>query len=382
MVIRRVYYRGGHNFACKGASALIDETTEDRRVAEAFGNYLRSKGIEAIDCTPGNCNVNADLQYGVAKANAGGADLFVSIHFNKCYGSYDGKIGTEVCVYSKFQTAQDVVDNIESLGFVNRGQKVRTELYELRSTSCPAMIVECCFVEATGDVNTYKQVGPEAVAKAIADGILGQTTLNEGSTSAPSNPQPVLPPASEDTSRASVSGAKAYVGGRCNELQTLLIACGYSCGGFGADGAFGQGTYDSLIKFQEDSGLDADGLAGKKTFDALNAKVAASQPKPSSRWDYQYDEWVKRLQSRVGTTADGVAGENTLNACKKFTISRGESGTLCKLVQERLNKMGYNAGSVDGVVGNGTMNAIYAFQRAYGLGTGYLGGDDWYYLIK
>ena len=63
-----------------------------------------------------------------------------------------------------------------------------------------------------------------------------------------------------------IAEAKTYVGIRVLELQQKLIACGYDCGGHGADGIFGKGTYESLIQFQKDNGLKIDGLAGPNTF--------------------------------------------------------------------------------------------------------------------
>lgn len=66
----------------------------------------------------------------------------------------------------------------------------------------------------------------------------------------------------------------------------------------------------------------------------------------------------------------------------KNKLSLNERATLAKLVQERLNSLGYNAGSVDGIVGPQTYSVINKFQKANGLGVGYLGGADWYYLIK
>lgn len=61
------------------------------------------------------------------------------------------------------------------------------------------------------------------------------------------------------------SKEKAYV----KTLQTLLIAKGYNCGGYGVDGDFGNGTLGSVIAFQRANGLAADGAVGKQTWDAL-----------------------------------------------------------------------------------------------------------------
>lgn len=189
--IKKIAVRGGHNFQAKGTSGIIDETTEDRKVKNAAIKYLRDLGYEVLDVTPGNCDVNTDLAYGVNKANEWEADLFISIHFNNAYSSYNGAIGTEVCVYNKFDEAQRVVDGIASLGFKNRGQKVKgNRLYELRNTDMKAMIVEVCFVEATKDVELYRKLGPDTIGKKIAESIANNKVTNsvpQKPTSTPSN---------------------------------------------------------------------------------------------------------------------------------------------------------------------------------------------------
>ena len=47
--------------------------------------------------------------------------------------------------------------------------------------------------------------------------------------------------------------------------QSELIARGYSCGKCGADGQFGNDTKNAVIRFQQASGLKADGMIGKDT---------------------------------------------------------------------------------------------------------------------
>ena len=93
MEIKKIAVRGGHTELCTGASALINELPEDRNVTAAVVKYLKELGREVLDVTPPvnyTTSVSADLAYGVNKANEWGADLFVSIHFNKAYDSYNG----------------------------------------------------------------------------------------------------------------------------------------------------------------------------------------------------------------------------------------------------------------------------------------------------
>lgn len=101
----------------------------------------------------------------------------------------------------------------------------------------------------------------------------------------------------------------------------------------------------------------------------------------TSWWSGKYDAQIKELQQILnaggaGLVADGIAGDKTFQACKKYTVKKGDTGNLIKWVQKRLGV------SADGIAGTQTMNAIYAFQKKNGLGVGYLGGDDWKYLIR
>ena len=58
-------------------------------------------------------------------------------------------------------------------------------------------------------------------------------------------------------------------GEEIKKFQEKLIKLGYSCGIDGADGEFGPNTLIAVKKFQEEYGLEVDGLVGKATLDAL-----------------------------------------------------------------------------------------------------------------
>lgn len=142
---------------------------------------------KVIDVTPGNMDENSDLNYGIETSIRAGVQLGISVHFNKTYDSYDGKIGCEVWLNPGNSYAavvgQRIVNNLASLGFRNRGVKDgynAKHLAEVRNGRIPWIIVEVCFVEATGDVETYNAVGYDLVGKAIAEGILGVTIGKSG----------------------------------------------------------------------------------------------------------------------------------------------------------------------------------------------------------
>lgn len=99
----------------------------------------------------------------------------------------------------------------------------------------------------------------------------------------------------------------------------------------------------------------------------------------------KYDGQIKELQQILrqkgfALTLDGYFGPKTYEAVKKFTIEKNDRGPLVGWVQRRLNSLGYNCGIADGIAGTNTMNAIKSFQKAKGLGQGYLGGLDFVWL--
>lgn len=59
-------------------------------------------------------------------------------------------------------------------------------------------------------------------------------------------------------------------GSAVKDMQTKLIALGYSCGSCGADGEFGSGTLAAVKAFQWDECLEIDGIYGEQTAEALN----------------------------------------------------------------------------------------------------------------
>lgn len=186
-----------------------------------------------------------------------------------------------------------------------------------------------------------------------------QRAINGQTVTIPSTPAP--------DEKSDVQRAAEFVGGRCTELQQLLIAKGYSCGGYGADGRFGRGTYSSLIKFQGDAGLVADGLAGPKTFTALKG---SKNTDPSVR-TLQHE---LNVQGFGNLSEDGIAGSRTLGACP--LIKKGANGNITRWIQM---KVGVNP---DGKFGNDTRQAVMKFQRVNNLSAdGVVGQATWKALL-
>ena len=286
----KIAVRGGHCPNVPGSRGIIDELKEDRLVKNAVIKYLNQMGVSVLDVTPpdSTSSSSADLSYGVNKANNWGADLFVSIHFNNAYSTYNGALGTEVCVYSEYDIAGRVVNKMASLGFRNRGQKVRTGLYELKHTSMKSMIVEVCFVEATEDVALYKKVGYDYIGKTIAEALVNRSS---GVTPIPEPvPTPTPQPTSknyhswiarlqEECNKQGFSNQKVdgiagpntlngspmvRRGARGNITKLIQEKLGIS-----ADGIFGANTEVAVKNYQRTNGLSVDGIVGRNTWRKL-----------------------------------------------------------------------------------------------------------------
>jgi len=173
--------RGGHNFQCPGAKGIIEETSEDRKVKDAMIKYLKLNGDTVVDCTPGNCGENADLKYGTDKANANKVDFFLPVHFNSAANN-TSIMGCEVWLNPDNKSAvamgNRILSKLSGLGFKNRGYKdgVNEEhLHDIKQSDMPAVLIEVCFVGASGDVALYKKLGPDIIGKAIAEGVVGHS---------------------------------------------------------------------------------------------------------------------------------------------------------------------------------------------------------------
>lgn len=168
--------------------------------------------------------------------------------------------------------------------------------------------------------------------------------------------EPVTPPT---PSRPSSGGSYTvvtkdmplvYSGSRGEDVKTLqaqLNALGYDCGD--VDGIFGAKTYNAVVKFQKDRGLAVDGIVGKNTWAALGV---------------------------TGTTV--VETQTTAITSSMPLLRRGSTGEAVKTLQTRLNALGYDCGTVDGIFGIKTYNAVVSFQTARALAVdGIVGVNTW-----
>jgi N-acetylmuramoyl-L-alanine amidase len=159
----------GHGKYVRGASGLIDEVDEARKVVPEVAKYLRAAGHDVVEfhddtSTSQNENLNTIVNF----HNSQTRDLDISVHFN-AYVPTDGGRGSEVLYLTQEDIATRVVEAIcSSTGLINRGAKHRSDLFFLNGTDEPAILLEVCFVDAAADVEEYEDNFTE-MCKAIAD---------------------------------------------------------------------------------------------------------------------------------------------------------------------------------------------------------------------
>ncbi|MGL4450734.1 MAG: N-acetylmuramoyl-L-alanine amidase [Sarcina sp.] len=133
-------------------------------------------------------------------------------------------------------------------------------------------------------------------------------------------------------------------------------------------------------------------LGIKYSGDGSNSKPSTSSPKPPVQPSKpQGNDWVLKLQKELNKQGykdkngrklveDGFVGELTLSACP--TLKQGAKGNITKLMQEKLNSLGYSTNGIDGNFGNGTKNAVIKFQKAKKISAdGIVGQGTWRKLL-
>ena len=99
-----------------------------------------------------------------------------------------------------------------------------------------------------------------------AVGLYNKVSYDYGSAGGGTAPEP----AQKMLKRGSKGTEVAYV-------QAILMDLGYDLGSWGADGDFGKKTEEAVKKFQQEHGLEPDGIVGDKTMEALENAGAVVQ---------------------------------------------------------------------------------------------------------
>ena len=149
------------------------EKDDTLKLTLAIGQILQNNGLD-VEYTR-TTDVYESPYEKAMEANKAGVNFFVSIHRNS-YPTANAVSGVESLVYDKsgikYEMAQNINEQLESIGFVNLGVKARPNLIVLRRTKMPAVLVEVGFINSDTDNQLFDEKFTE-IAGAISEAILG-----------------------------------------------------------------------------------------------------------------------------------------------------------------------------------------------------------------
>jgi peptidoglycan hydrolase-like protein with peptidoglycan-binding domain len=82
--------------------------------------------------------------------------------------------------------------------------------------------------------------------------------------------------------------------------------------------------------------------------------------------EYTLKRFIKDVQAAIGAEVDGIAGNETISKTVTVSMTKNRKHAVVKPIQRRLNYLGCDCGTVDGVAGLKFRAAVIAFQKANG----------------
>lgn len=80
--------------------------------------------------------------------------------------------------------------------------------------------------------------------------------------------------------------------------------------------------------------------------------------------EYNLTAFVKEVQKAIGAKVDGIAGSETIGKTITVSAKTNRLHAVVKPLQKRLNALGYDCGTVDGIAGAKFTTAVQAYQKA------------------
>src|SRR5215831_12402677 len=274
----KIVISSGHGKYIRGASDILDEVDEARKVVERVADFLRSAGVGVTTYHDDVSNDQSEnLNRIVDYHNSQTRDLDVSVHFN-AYEHTSKPMGTECLWVTQRELAADVAAEIAiASGLIDRGPKERTDLFFLNNTEEPAILIETCFCDSQADADIYRQHFDD-IARAIAETVSSETIPPIGEQP-PERPPPGRPQWPDRPEGIPVEDRPTLrQGDEGHDVLDMQRMIPRFTGAF--DGDFGPTTYENVVRYQRSRGLDADGICGQQTWGALYDHALPVPPPP------------------------------------------------------------------------------------------------------
>jgi len=177
----KIAYCAGHSFNTPGKRTPDDERewSFNDKVVRAMESALRQyEGVSLLRTDDPTGKTDVSLKARTDKANAWGADLYVSVHHNANAGKWGAHTGVETYVYTgsnpKSERLAAAVHPriVSAMGLRDRGVK-KANLHIVRETKMPAILTEGGYMDSTIDVHKLRNDDVlKAQGEAIAAGIV------------------------------------------------------------------------------------------------------------------------------------------------------------------------------------------------------------------
>lgn len=107
-------------------------------------------------------------------------------------------------------------------------------------------------------------------------------------------------------------------------------------------------------------------LASTGTETAQKGTNTAQTVKDTPSSGYTLTAFVKDVQRAIGAAVDGIAGKETLSKTVTVSSKINNRHAVVKPIQKRLNALGYDCGTADGIAGAKFSKAVKSYQLANG----------------
>lgn len=315
----------GHGGKDPGATAFGRNEKDDvLKMAIRVGNILT--GIGHIVYYTRTTDVYESVKQKANEANNFGADFFASFHRNSA--ANESALGYETLVYANQGKAKVCADaansGMSSLGFRNRGTKVRTDLVVLNSTKMEAVLFEIGFVSNTED-NALFDSKFEEIAQVLASAIMSAVGSNATVSEEKPSSEPVQPQ-TVPTGGGSVVDYLKSIGQDSSFENRKKLAAQYGISGYTGTA---EQNIDLLNKLQSGtvqnstqgtSSTTTSTYAGNSIVDYLNSIGIDSSFSARKQYAAQYG-----ISGYTGTAAQNSQLLNLMRGGKQTVSSGGAS---------------------------------------------------------
>lgn len=333
------------------------ESNDVLRLEKSVTSYILSHSSDVVIYHTRTGDTNPSLRERTNFLNAKKVKLAVSFHrdssANKSACGATIRVQTGQINRGAGKLAKCIAKGLIKINKGNRADAdgvIEQNLHMTRETNMEACLIECGFISHDGDNKIFDSRYNEIV-EAIGDGILEYCGIKK-SNNVPTPPKPSNPtpqPSKEmyrvRKSWSDASSQKGAYGNKDNAITECKKHSGYS-------------VYDS------------------KGNSVYYYKPSAPSPQPTPKpptVKKATKEWTLRLQKELNKQGfrdkngrklveDGFIGDNTLSAFP--VIKSGSRGNITKLVQELLTYLGFSTQGTDGIFGNNSVNATKKYQSS------------------